>query len=97
MVNSLEVKVAKVPKAGRGRERHNVLGGLFVVLVVKLLQELDKVLTVLGDTATVIGSGIFLFEENDEQAPMATFDPINVPSQSRHHQMHVAEGKTSGS
>jgi hypothetical protein len=64
VVYSLEVEVAKVPKAGGSRERHNVLLRLFFILVVKLFEELSKILTVLRDTATVISSGIFLISIN---------------------------------
>lgn len=60
-VTYLQVKVPQVPVAGWSSEGYNILHGLLFVLIVQLLEESNKVLPVISDTATVISTWIFLY------------------------------------
>lgn len=60
VVNGLEIEVPEVPIAGGRCERDDIFDWLLVVLVVELLEKLDKVGTVGLHTTSIISSWVFL-------------------------------------
>ena len=60
MIDRSEVKMLKIPVTCGCGKRYLILQGLFSQSIFKFLQELSKVLSVIGLATTIIGTRIFL-------------------------------------